>query len=164
MCALELILYLKHVFTCSATGMKDCALDCKYHFIFQAYNSKVNREWWDEPNRETLVGAVSWVYESFSFPLNHYISFLLPVSRSLTTEWYHLWLWWNGQPKVSQALCYICFNPARQSSMPQLFTMFLLISIMKGLIMLMRRPNGLVLSVGGTAVGLQGKSCAKCVT
>lgn len=73
-------------------------------------------------------------------------------------------IWWNGQSKVSQARHHICFNPARQSSMPQLFIMFLLISIMKGLIMLMRRPNGLVSSVRDTAVGLQGKSCTKCVT
>lgn len=66
--------------------------------------------------------------------------------------------------KVTQARRRICFNPACQSCMPQLFRMFLLISIMKGLIMLMRRPNDLVLTVEDTAVGLRAKSCAKCVT
>lgn len=126
-------------------------------FILNSFNGEKRVMRW---NAGTLVG----VYESLSFPLNHYISFLLPASRSPTTEWCHLCLRWNGQAKVSQAHRHICFNPARQSSMPQLFLMFLLIYIMKGLIMLMRRPNGLVLSVRDTAVGLRAKSCAKCVT
>lgn len=141
---------IKNVFMCSGKIMKD-------HLRFQTYNS--NGVSGDQPNRATLVTV--WIC---FLPLNHYISSLLLVSRCLTTAWCLLWLWWHGQPKVSQARCHICFIPAHQSSTPRLFIMFLLISIMKGLIMLMRRPSGLVLSVGDTAVGLRGKSCAKCVT
>lgn len=70
----------------------------------------------------------------------------------------------TDSPKSAKRGATSAFNPARQSGTPHLFLMFLLICIMKGLIMLMRRPSGLVLSVGDTAVGLRAKSCAKCVT
>lgn len=127
--------------------LKDSTRDWWYHFFFKLAIPQWT-EWWDErANRGTLLGAVS----------------LFPSPWTITSHFW-IWLWWRGQSEVSQACRHICFNPARQSSMPQLFKMFLLISIMKGLIMLMRRPNGLVLSVGDTAVGLQAKSCAKCVT
>lgn len=98
---------------------------------------------------------------SVSFFVNYYIYFFCLMSQ--TTECCDVLLQRKGQSKLSQAHDHICFNPARQSSMAQLFIMFLLISIMKGLIMLMRCLDDLVLSVWDTAVGLQAKSCAKCV-
>lgn len=166
MCALQLVLCLKHVFTCSAKGMKDLPLNWTVSIIL-FFKLAIQR--WIESDEMSQTEGPWW--EPFPECMNLFLSpwtitshFCCPFQGPWPLNGYHLWLWWNGQSKVSQALCHICFNPACQSSMLQLFIMFLLISIMKGLIMLMRRPNGLVLSVGDTAVGLQGKSCAKCVT
>lgn len=126
-------------------------LTVSFYFFF-----KLAIQQWIESDDMNEVEGLCW--KPFPVHMN-----LFPSPWSITS---HFWLWlgWRGQSKVSQACRHICFNPAHQSSMPQLFKMFSLISIMKGLIMLMRRPNGLVLSVGDTAVGLQAKSCAKCVT
>lgn len=83
----------------------------------------------------------------FKVPDHRMMSSLAPVKRTA-----------QSQPSAPPHLLLI------QSGIPQLFLMFLLICIMKGLIMLMRRPSGLVLSVGDTAVCLRAKSCAKYVT
>lgn len=60
-------------------------------------------------------------------------------------------------------------KPRTQPHLPQsnnvtITSVLLLSSSVKGLIILMKHPSGLVLGVRDTAVGLGGKPSAKCVT
>lgn len=99
----------------------------------------------------TLWGAMRWakqretlpLYGCVPFLLNHYGSYLVPASRSLLSEWCHLWHGWNG-PKSAK-------NTTTSASFQHIaiISILLPISIAKGLIMLMKHPSGLVLSVGG---------------
>lgn len=92
------------------------------------------------------------------FPLNHYISFccLFQGPQTLSNVI-------SGSGEMDRPDKHIATSASIQHA-TIIPSFILLISITKGLIMLMKRPNGLVLSVGDTAVGLGGKSCAKCVT
>lgn len=96
---------------------------------------------------------------SVTFSLNHCSSYRVLASRSLPGEWCHRWQ--RGEAGQSQ--------PRTRPHLPQsdnvaIISILLLSSSVKGLIMLMKHPSGLVLGVRDTAVGLGGKPCAKCVT
>lgn len=76
-------LHFTNVITCSVKGMKAPDLGL-YHFI-----SQLTIQWWMEGNEMSKTEGPWWeqLPECMTlFPLNHYISFLLPVSRSPNTE------------------------------------------------------------------------------
>lgn len=132
-------------------------------------DSQVSGEWraMRSAKRRDLGGS-SFLSVGICFPSLKPLHLILAACFKVPEHWVMsslARLKWTEQSQASTLPHLLQSCPPIQHATVVLFlSFFWLISIMKGLIMLMKCPNGLVLSVGDTAVGLGGKSCAKCVT